>query len=178
MSKLKTITEEEKFYYGLYGYNKDLIYDLYSSNDMKEDIDIYNNHLQKYFEDENNFRWFLAILEYNNPYKNEIILSNLIFSFYSHHVRQNPQIDTLKFLCSILSYIELNKITLTDRDSIYYKGILSENVGREILNRNINKANRQIALVHFKKAISYYNLIGSDAEQNKQLLENYINRLV
>ena len=40
---------------------------------MKEDIDIYNNHLQKYFEDENNFRWFLAILEYNNPYKNEII---------------------------------------------------------------------------------------------------------
>ena len=27
------------------------------------------------------------------------------------------------------------KITLTDRDSIYYKGILSENVGREILNR-------------------------------------------
>ena len=177
MSKLKTITEEEKFYYGLYGYNKDLIYDLYSSNDMKEDIDIYNNHLQKYFEDENNFRWFLAILEYNNPYKNEIILSNLIFSFYSHHVRQNPQIDTLKFLCSILSYIELNKITLTDRDSIYYKGILSENVGREILNRNINKANRQIALVHLKKAISYYNLIGSDAEQNKQLLENYINRL-
>lgn len=177
MSKLKTITEEEKFYYGLYGYNKDLIYDLYSSNDMKEDIDIYNNHLQKYFKDENNFRWFLAILEYNNPYKNEIILSNLIFSFYSHYVRQNPQIDTLKFLCSILSYIELNKITLTDRDSIYYKGILSENVGREILNRNINKANRQIALVHLKKAISYYNLIGSDAEQNKQLLENYINRL-
>lgn len=177
MSKLKTITEEEKFYYGLYGYNKDLIYDLYSSNDMKEDIDIYNNHLQKYFKDENNFRWFLAILEYNNPYKNEIILSNLIFSFYSHYVRQNPQIDTLKFLCSILSYIELNKITLTDRDSIYYKGILSESVGREILNRNINKANRQIALVHLKKAISYYNLIGSDAEQNKQLLENYINRL-
>lgn len=177
MSKLKTITEEEKFYYGLYGYNKDLIYDLYSSNDMKEGIDIYNNHLQKYFKDENNFRWFLAILEYNNPYKNEIILSNLIFSFYSHYVRQNPQIDTLKFLCSILSYIELNKITLTDRDSIYYKGILSENVGREILNRNINKANRQIALVHLKKAISYYNLIGSDAEQNKQLLENYINRL-
>lgn len=177
MSKLKTITEEEKFYYGLYGYNKDLIYDLYSSNDMKEDIDIYNNHLQKYFKDENNFRWFLAILEYNNPYKNEIILSNLIFSFYSYYVRQNPQIDTLKFLCSILSYIELNKITLTDRDSIYYKGILSENVGREILNRNINKANRQIALVHLKKAISYYNLIGSDAEKNKQLLENYINRL-
>lgn len=177
MSKLKTITEEEKFYYGLYGYNKDLIYDLYSSNDMKEDIDIYNYHLQKYFEDENNFRWFLAIFEYNNPYKNEIILSNLIFSFYSHYVRQNPQIDTLKFLCSILSYIELNKIALTDRDSIYYKGILSENVGREILNRNINKANRQIALTHLKKAISYYNLVGSDAEQNKQLLENYINRL-
>ena len=177
MSELQSTTKEEKFYYGLYGYNKELIYDLYSSDDMKEDIDIYNNHLQKYFEDENNFRWFLAILEYNNPYKNEIILSNLIFSFYSHYVRQNPQIDTLKFLCSILSYIELNKITLTDRDSIYYKGILSENVGREILNRNINKANRQIALVHLKKAISYYNLIGSDAEQNKQLLENYINRL-
>ena len=46
-----------------------------------------------------------------------------------------------------------------------------------ILNRNINKANRQIALTHLKKAISYYNLVGSDAEQNKQLLENYINRL-
>ena len=175
LSKLKTITEEEKFYYGLYGYNKDLIYNLYSSNDMKEDI--YNSHLQKYFEDENNLRWFLSILEYNNPYKNDIILSNLIFSFYPHYARQNPQIDTLKFLCSILSYIELNKITLTDRDSIYYKGILSENVGREILNRNINKANRQIALTHLKKAISYYNLVGSDAEQNKQLLENYINRL-
>ena len=144
---------------------------------MKEDIDIYNRHLQKYFEDENNLRWFLSILEYNNPYKNDIILSNLIFSFYPHYARQNSQIDTLKFLCSILSYIELNKITLTDRDSIYYKGILSENVGREILNRNINKANRQIALVHLKMAISYYNLIGSDAEHNKLLLENYINRL-
>ena len=74
LSKLKTITEEEKFYYGLYGYNKDLIYNLYSSNDMKEDIDIYNSHLQKYFEDENNLRWFLSILEYNNPYKDDIIL--------------------------------------------------------------------------------------------------------
>lgn len=179
MSKLKSITEEEKFYYGLYGYNKELVYALYSSVDnLQDDVNmVYNGYLQKYFEEEKNYIWFLSILKYRNPYKNEKILSNLLFSFYSYYVRQNSKIDAIKFLKCILYYMEYNKVVLNEKDTIYYTGVLSECMGREILNRNINMTNKQTALIYIKKAISCYEQLGNETKLNKKHLENYLKRL-
>ena len=178
LSKLESITQDEKFYYAIYGYNGQLTYELYSSIDESNGLlDYGRNHiLLSYFEDVNNIIWFLSILESGNPVKNEIVISNLLFSFYSHFSRQNPHVNSLKLLFLLFSCIESGKIPLEGKTNFYYLGMLSDSIGRHILNRNIDKSVKKIGTNHLKKAIHYYNLYG-DADSAIQETENYLKTL-
>ena len=54
--------------------------------------------------------------------------------------------------------------------------MLSDSIGRHILNRNIDKSVKKIGTNHLKKAIHYYNLYG-DADSAIQETENYLKTL-
>lgn len=178
LSKLESITQDEKFYYAIYGYNDQLAYELYSSVDESNGLLDYSRNviLLSYFEDVNNIIWFLSILEGRNPVKNEIIISNLLFSFYTHFSRQNPNVNSLKFLFLLFSCIESGKIPLDGKTNYYYLGMISDSIGRHILNRNIDESVKKIGTSHLKKAIHYYNLYG-DADSAKQETEYYLKSL-
>lgn len=177
LSKLQSISEDEKFYYAIYGNNDQLVYELYSCKDESKGVLDYkqNSILSSFFEDENNIIWFLSILVSGNPQKNEIIISNLLFSFYSHFSRQNPQVNSLKLLFLLSSKIESGEIPLTDKTD-YYLGIIYDSIGRHIINRNIDESVKQIGINHLKKALHYYNLYG-EADFAKQETEKYLETL-
>lgn len=178
LSKLESITQDEKFYYAIYGYNDQLTYELYSSIDESNGLLDYrrNGILLSFFEDENNIIWFLSILDGRNSVKNEVIISNLFFSFYSHFSRQNPRVNSLKFLFLLFSFIKSGKIPLEGKTNYYYLGMISDSIGRHILNRNIDESEKKIGINHLKKAIHYYNLYG-DADFAIQETEKYLNTL-
>ena len=156
LSKLDKIPQEESFYYALWGYNKEKIYGLYS---LKEEshgkTSWYNQYLLKFFEVDENQKWFLSIFRERDIESNEIILSNLIFSFYSHSARQNYNINVLSFLNKILSKVKDDTIKLGNH-KLYYLGVLSECIGRELMNRTFENAKINQGLIYLNEALNYY----------------------
>ena len=156
LSKLDKIPQEESFYYALWGYNKEKIYGLYS---LKEEshgkTSWYNQYLLKFFEVDENQKWFLSIFRERDIESNEIILSNLIFSFYSHSARQNYNINVLSFLNKILSKVKDDTIKLGNH-KLYYLGVLSECIGRELMNRTFENAKTNQGLIYLNEALNYY----------------------
>ena len=179
LSDLDSIPDDEKFYYGIYGYNKELIYRLYSAPLENGQGIVYSKYLQKYFEDENNLKWFLSILDIGSTSCNEQILSNLFYLFYSYYARQNPKIDNINFLILLKEKIETTECALIDNDKFYYLGSIYEALGRDIMNRNINKIDKHLAIKYLQGAFMYYKCCsGAYAELAIDHLKNYItNRL-
>lgn len=176
LSKLQSISEDEKFYYAIYGYNDYLTYELYSCKEESKGFLDYkrNGILLRFFEDENNIRWFLSILEGRDPIKNEIIISNLLFSFYSHFSRQNPKVNSLRLLFLLSYEIGAGAIPLEDK-KYYYLGMLSGIIGRHILNRNIDDSVKKKGVNHLRKAIHYFDLYG-DADTERQDIERLLQK--
>lgn len=180
MSCLDSISDEEKFFYAIHGHNAPLVYEMYSSKDMRDghrEHESINAYLQRYMENEGNVAWFLSLLEYDDAHRNKRILSNLIYSFYSKYARQNPDIDIIGFLKSALEKIESGKVNLPEKDLYYYCGVLSEEIGREILDRNVIEADRIVGMSYLQKALSFYGMTGSESQLSIEYLNNYINRL-
>ena len=109
----------------------------------------------KFFEVDENQKWFLSIFRERDIESNEIILSNLIFSFYSHSARQNYNINVLSFLNKILSKVKDDTIKLGNH-KLYYLGVLSECIGRELKNRTFENAKINQGLIYLNEALNYY----------------------
>ena len=70
-------------------------------------------------------------------------------------------------------------ITYNDNDKFYYLGSIYEALGRDIMNRNINKIDKHLAIKYLQGAFMYYKCCSGDyAELAIDHLKNYItNRL-
>lgn len=160
----------------MYGHNKDKIYELYSLNEgYLGSVSTFNQYLLNFFELDENIDWFLLIFKERNIEKNEKVLSNLIFSFYSHHARQNPNINIQTFLHKILVSIKNDTIKL-GYQKLYYLGVLSECIGRDLLNRIIDINKTDIGFKYLNEAQYYY----KSMEDGKLLVQNivdYINQI-
>lgn len=166
MSLLEDLTDEERFYYALKGYNSEVVINIYSSlNESKGHFNnSINNFLQKYFEDRNNFYWFLSSVVSENSEQNEKIVSNLFFSFMSHFARQNPQLNYRGLMFTLFSFVENNRIKLEADTRFDYLGAISEAIGLDILNKNLNNDILKIGISHLNKALRFYELSNNDNE--------------
>lgn len=176
MSLLDDLTDEEKFYYALKGYNSEVVVQIYSS--INESNGQFNNHINnfllKYFEDVNNFNWFLSSIESENYDQNEKIVSNLFYSFLIHFARQNPQLNYRRLMFTLLSFIEKNRIKLETDIRFDYLGAISEAIGYDILNKNLNRDNHKIGISHLNNALRFFELSKNDNE----VAINYIKRKI
>ena len=75
--------------------------------------------------------------------------------------------------------IETTGCALIDNDKFYYLGSIYEALGRDIMNRNINKIDKHLAIKYLQGAFMYYKCCSGDyAELAIDHLKNYItNRL-
>lgn len=171
LSKLDDISQEESFFYALWGHNKEKIYYLYSLKaESSGHISWYNKYLLFFFELVENQDWFISIFSEKDFENNEIILSNLVFSFYSHSARQNNKIDILSFLCKILDNIKNDTIKL-GLHKLYYLGVLSECIGRDVLNRTSDIATTNQGFIYLSEALNYY----KSMENGDKMIQNIIN---
>lgn len=166
MSLLEDLTEEERFYYALKGYNSEAVINIYSSlNESNGQFNnTINNILLKYFEDRNNFYWFLSSVESENYDRNERIVSNLFYSFLIHFCRQNPHLNYRGLMFALLSFIEKSRIKLEVDTRFDYLGVISEAIGYDILNKNLNKENLKIGISHLNNALRFFELSNNDNE--------------
>ena len=178
LSTLTSISNKEKFYYSLWGYNAQTVYELYSSGiEMNnQDSTWYNNCLQVFFESKHNIRWFLSIFDSSDEDKNEGLLSNLIFTFYNYYARLNPKIDTVGFLEEVLFVIDNRSARLSDNYRYYYMGVVSECLGMELTNRHIDPHRVLNGIVCLENASKFYEL-SHLADYSKNKVEAYLKLL-
>lgn len=171
LSKLDNISKEESFYYALWGHNKEKTYDLYSiKEESLGNTSWYNQYLLIFFEVDENQNWFLSIFREKDIENNEIILSNLIFSFYSHSARQDPNINVLSFLHKILTKIKNDAIKL-GHHKLYYLGVVSECIGRELMNRTFDTVKTNQGLIYLNEALNYYKSIKNSEKMIQNIIE-------